>query len=357
MGNGMYYQTTMVSKDISWEIIQSVNAGLDLGIINNKLNLTADWYQKNNNNMMAAMQVGHIVGVVVPYQNVGELATWGWEVSLQWRDKIGSVNYQVGLNLDDSQNELLRYDGADVVSEGTVKLLQGNPLNTVWGYKTDGYWSSREEYLQYKENNPGYASFNDANVSGGDVKYLAQGKADHTIGAGNATPEDHGDLVNLGTTNPRYLYGINLAAQWKRFDLSMFWQGVGKRNFLVNAETLAPLAQTYEMPWTIHRDYWTPENTDAFWPRLYQANTFNYHPSDKWVQDGSYLRLKNIQLGYTVPIPKSIAQKLQVYLSGSDIWEYTHTLDVFDPEAADDVSSQKYYPFFRTWSVGINLIF
>ena len=110
------------------------------------------------------------------------------------------------------------------------------------------------------------------------------------------------------------------------------------------------------MPWTIHRDYWTPDNTDAFWPRLYNQNTFNYNPSDKWVQNAAYIRLKNIQFGYNIPIKKTIAQKLRVYVSGDDIWEHSDLLKVFDPEVGNDAKAT-YYPFFRTWSFGVNLTF
>jgi TonB-linked SusC/RagA family outer membrane protein len=356
MGNGMYYQSEMASKDITWEVLQSTNIGVDVGVLRNRLSLTADYYWKTNSNMTTLMQVGHIVGIAVPYQNVGKLKTWGWEVSAQWRDKVGDVSYSLGFNIDDSQNELTEYDDANVIAAGTVAVLQGYPLNTIWGYKTDGYWSSRDEYLAYKAANPGYQSFNDARVSGGDVRYVAQGTPDHTIGAGDGTPENHGDLVYLGTANGRYLYGVNLSAQWKGLDFSMFWQGVGKRSFIIDKYTMAPLGYSYEMPWTIHRDYWTEENTDAYWPRVLNQEVYNYEPSDKWVQDGAYVRLKNIQLGYTIPVPKNIVQSLRIYVSGSDVWEYSNVLEIFDPEVGNNTSSQT-YPFFRTWTMGVNLTF
>lgn len=306
---------------------------------------------------MAAMQVGHIIGVEVPSQNIGELKVWGWEVSVNWNHKVGEVSYQIGVNIDDSQNELVKYTGSSSVSEGIVNRLEGYPLNSIWGYKTDGYWSSRQEYLDYKAANPGYKSFNDNMVTGGDVKYLAQGGADHEIGAGNAVPGDSGDLVYLGSANGRYLFGINLSAQWKGFDVSLFFQGVGKRTFLINAETIAPLARSYEMPWTIHRDYWTEENQNAFFPRIINQNTYNYRPSDKWAQNGAYIRLKNIQLGYTIPVSKSIVQNMRVYIAGTDVWEHTKVLEVFDPEVGNNTNKNSYYPFFRTWTAGINLTF
>lgn len=356
VGNPAYYQSTMVSKDLTWEVLESTNIGLDLGLFNGRLNVTADYYWKKNKNMMAAMQVGNIIGVSVPSQNIGQLDVWGWELSANWSDKIGNVTYQINVNVDDSQNELVKYEGASVVKEGLVERLEGYPLNTVWGYKTDGYWSSRQEYLDYKAANPGYQSFNDNTVTGGDVKYVAQGKPDHMIGTGDATPENSGDLVNLGTTNGRYLYGINLSAQWKGFDVSLFFQGVGKRSFLIDNAAIVPFNASSQMPWTIHLDYWTPENPNAFFPRIINQTSYNFKPSDKWVQDGSYIRLKNVQIGYTIPVSKKYLQNLRVYVAGTDVWEHSKVLEIFDPEAGNAINRSS-YPFFRTWTTGVNLTF
>ena len=259
-----------------------------------------------------------------------------------------------------SQNKLMEYDGADVIYAGTVGLLEGYSLNTIWGYTTDGYWKSKEEYQQYKEAHPGYKSFSDGKVGGGDVRYLslpdANGSIDHQVGAGEGTKENHGDLVNLGDSNGRYLYGLNLSAQWKGFDFAVMFQGVARRKLLIDTEAIAPLGRTYQMPWTIHRDYWTEDNQDAYWPRLYNYNgdMYNFQPSDKWVQNAAYLRLKNITLGYTIPIQKRYIQKLRVYVSGNDIWEKSDILKVFDPESGNNVG-RNYYPFFRTWSFGVNI--
>ena len=237
-----------------------------------------------------------------------------------------------------------------------MSLLEGYELNTIWGYKTDGFWKSADEYAQYKADHPGYKTFNDGKIAGGDVKYVALGESDHQIGAGQGTKDDHGDLVYLGNSNARYLYGLNLSAQWKGFDLSIMFQGVGKRKVLIDAAALAPFYQTYQMPWTIHRDYWTEDNQDAFWPRLcnYAGNDFNFKPSDRWVQDASYIRLKNLTLGYTVPMKKTFVNRLRLYVTGEDIWEHSDMLKVFDPESGNNVG-RSYYPFFRTWSFGVNI--
>lgn len=358
MADSYYYQTALASKSKTWETIETTNLGIDLGLLDSRLSFSGDYYWKFNRNMLASLQLPSLLGVSVSSANVGELKTWGWELDLKWRDKIGQVSYQASLNVSDSQNKLVKYDGKQTINAGTVALLEGYELNSIWGYKTDGYWSSRDEYLAYKEANPGYQSFNDGKVDGGDVRYVAQGNPDHMIGAGGGTPDDPGDLVYLGNTNGRYMYGLNLAAQWKGFDVSLFFQGIGQRNFLIETGTITPFYSTSTMPWTIHRDYWTPENTDAFWPRMYNnnGNDFNFKASDKWVQNGAYIRLKNVQVGYKLPIDKRLVENARLYISGSDVWEHTNVLPVFDPEVGNNASAS-YYPFFRTWSLGLNLTF
>ena len=360
MGEKSYYQSQLASKDKTWETIETTNVGVDLGLLNGRLNASFDYYWKYNNDMLSKLQLPHTIGIGIPNVNVGKLKTWGWELEIKWNDHIGDFSYQVAFNISDAQNKLLEYDGADVISAGTVGLLEGYAMNTIWGYKTDGYWSSLDEYKQYKEAHPGYKSFSDGKVGAGDVRYLTlpdkDGNIGHQVGAGDGTKENHGDLVYLGDANGRYLYGLNLSAQWKGFDLSMMFQGVGKRKLLIDTEAIAPFGRTYQMPWTIHRDYWTEDNQDAAWPRLYNYNgdMFNFQPSDKWVQNAAYVRLKNITLGYTIPVSKRYIQKLRVYISGNDVWEKSDILKVFDPESGNNVG-RNYYPFFRTWAFGVNV--
>ena len=357
-GEKWYYQANLPSTEKTWEVIETTNLGVDFGFLNNRLTGSFEYYWKYNNDMLSSPQLPHQIGIGVPKLNIGKLKTWGWDFNIGWKDKIKDVSYQVSFNLSDSDNKLVEYNGASVIKAGAVELLEGYSINTIWGYQTDGFWNSRDEYLQYKKDNPGYKSFNDGKVSGGDVKYVAQGKADHEIGVGGATPEDPGDLVCLGNSNGRYLYGINLAAQWKGFDISVMFQGVGKRKVMINPEAFAPLWQDYQMPWTIHKDHWTEDNPNAYFPRIYQykGNDFNFKTADRWVQNGAYFRLKNLTLGYTVPVSKKYIDRLRVYVTGEDIWEHTNMLSVFDPEIDND-TKRSIYPFFRTWTVGLNVSF
>ena len=356
LGEKWFYQQSMASIDKTWETVETTNLGVDFGFFNNRLTGSFEYYWKFNNDMLASLQLPSQIGISVPNMNVGKLKTWGWDFNISWQDQIKDFTYQIGFNISDSKNELLRYDGASVVGEGVVRLLEGYPINTIWGYETDGFWSSREEYLQYKADHPGYVSFNDGIVSGGDVKYVAQGEADHTIGVGGGKPGDSGDLVLLGNTTPRYIYGINLAAQWKGFDLSVMFQGVGKRDLVLN-DRMFPLWGDTDMPWTIHRDYWREDNQDAYWPRLLQkSGIMNSKPSDRWIQDASYLRLKNITLGYTIPVAQKYVQKLRVYLTGQDLFEISNMLEVLDPEV-ENQAAKGVYPFFRSWTFGVNVTF
>ena len=354
MGEASYYQSAMASVDKTWEIISSTNIGLDMGFLNNTITLTADYYWKKNDNMLANVTLPHIVGITVPKSNVGTLKSWGWEVEVGYRNRFGDVDFNASVSLSDADNKVVSYKGQNTIAEGSVDILEGYPLNSIWGYKTDGMWQSRQEYLDYKAAHPGYESFNDAKVSGGDIKYVAQGDGAHTIGQGGGTPENPGDLVYLGSSNGRYFYTFSLGASWKGFDFNIMFQGVGKRKVYVEPDQLAPLKNTYDMPWTIHTDYWTEDNPNASLPRLYNGNNFNYKASDRWVQDGSYLRLKNVTFGYTIPVPRKTLERLRVYISGDDVWEHTNMLKVFDPEVGNKPSAN-YYPFFRTWTFGVNL--
>lgn len=356
LGEKNYYQSNMASTSKTWEVISTTNIGVDLGFFNNKLTVTADYFWRKNDNMLANIELPHIVGITVPTANVGTLKSWGWEIEVAYRNKWKDLSYQLSFNLSDNQNEVTKYVGASTINEGYVQILEGYPLNTIWGYKTDGYWSSREEYEQYKADHPGYQSFNDAKVGAGDVKYLAQGNPDHTIGAGGGTPDDPGDLVCLGSPTSRYFYAFNIGLQWRGFDFAIMFQGVGKRKVYIDPGQIAPLSSTSDMPWTIHEDYWTPDNPNAAFPRLYSGNSFNYHAADRWIQDAKYLRLKTLTLGYSVPLKKFGIEKCRVYVSGNDLWEKTDMLSVFDPEVGNSPSAN-YYPFFRTWTVGLNVTF
>jgi len=345
------YQNVLASPEVTWETVQQANIGIDLGMFRNRLNITFDLYEKRNIDMLARLNLPNIIGISTPAFNVGELKSWGTELDIKWRDQINKdLDYRIGFNISDNQNKLIKYNGISNISgPGVVNLLEGYPINSVWGYRTaPGYFNSQEEVDAYKAKvTPLFP-----NIGPGDIQYLdldGNGRIDN----GENNPKNPGDLVFLGTTNARYTYGFDLGVTWKRFDFSVFFQGALKRTFLIDQGTMSPLNQTSDMPWTIHMDRWTPENHNAYFPRMYQASAHNYQASDRWAQNGNYLRLKNIQLGYVLPINKKYVHDMKVYVSGQDLWETTRVLSVFDPEVGNNVSATA-YPFFRTISFGLS---
>jgi TonB-linked SusC/RagA family outer membrane protein len=348
-----FAQTTVPSSQLSWETIETTNGGIDFGFFKNKLTGSLDYYVKYNRNMLSALQLPSTFGVGTPRVNNGELKSWGWEVELRYRDRIGDhFTYSVSTNLSDNQNKLLSFAGRRVISAGTVGTLEGYPLNTIWGYQTNGYFQDMDDVKS--------SAFQDSRNAAGDIKYVDQNR-DNRINVGSGSPEDHGDLVYQGTTQPRYLFGFNLNMQWKGLDFTAFFQGVGKRNFVPTRQSLDANVGTSYQALTIHRDYWTPENPDALFPRPFVNATHNYLTSDKWILNGRYMRLKNLQVGYSLS-PKLLSKvkiaRARIYFTGQDLLTVSGLgkfQGYYDPEQRDGVSAD--YPFFATAALGINLTF
>ena len=254
---------------------------------------------------------------------------------------------------------------------GVNQKVQGYSLGSIFGYRTDGYFTSEEEVKNS-------AAFNKAITGVGDIKYIDKD------GYGKISAPN--DLEYLGTTTPRYTFGLNLTAAWKGFDLGVLLQGVGKRNFYLSSEVMNPYYATWNnFSYKMHNDYWTPENPNAAFPRYYAGANHNYQISDHWLQNAAYVRLKNLQLCYTISpkLTKSWGiQRLRVYFSGDNLCEYSKLLpdhmghrdpnernrarkgchrggkntgqeDQFDPELSD--INGYVYPIMRNFSFGINV--
>ncbi|MFD2522613.1 SusC/RagA family TonB-linked outer membrane protein [Emticicia soli] len=347
------FQGAIPSAQLSWETIETSNIGADLGFLQNKLQISADYYVKYNRNMLTPQLLPAVIGISTPRKNNGELKSWGWELEARYRGTIGSnFSYNIAANLSDNQNKLLSFSNRRVIGAGTNGIIEGYPLNTIWGYETAGYFTSADEVKAW--------AFQDNRTGAGDIKYIDK-NGDGRLTIGNGNVDNHGDLVLLGTTQPRYLFGVTLGFQWKNFDFTAFVQGVGKRNYRPTTENIAPLLVTWKQALGVHRDYWTPENPDALYPRPFVGATHNYVSSDKWVLNASYARLKNIQLGYTLPTKwtsKINISRARLFFSGQDILTISSLgkfKGLFDPESRDNVDND--YPFFATASVGLNLSF
>jgi len=347
------YQGSLPSTNLSWETIETTNGGFDIGLMKNKLQVSGDYYVKSNKNMLTPQQLPATIGIATPRKNNGELKSWGWELEVKYRGKIGDkFSYNVGGNFSDNQNELVSFSNRIVVARGNNSLIEGYPINTIWGYQTAGYFSTADEVKAW--------AFQDNRTGAGDLKYIDQ-NGDKQVTVGKGSKADYGDLIMLGSTSPRYLFGFNVGFDYQGFDFSAFVQGVGQRTFLAGSESVGPLLVTWKQAMGIHRDYWTPENPNALFPRPYVGATHNFGTSDKWAFNGQYARLKNIQLGYTLPsvlTKKMGISKARVYVSGQDILTVSAMGKfgtLFDPESANNADND--YPYFSTASVGLNLSF
>ena len=333
------------SETRTWETVEMENIAVDMGFLDNRLNVTGEYYIKRNKDMLVNVELPSVIGIVLPTSNFGSLQVKGWDVSVLWRDKIKDFSYGVQFNLSDQIDELtdygVEYNG---FTAGIDQKIQGYSLGSIFGYETDGYFTTQDDVDKS-------AVINRSIVGVGDIKYIDQ-DGDGKISAPN-------DLKYLGTTIPRFVFGINFNADWKNFDLSFLFQGVGKRSFYLDAAAVAPFSSTFaNFSYTFHNDYWTPENPDAKFPRHYAGGTQNNHISEHWVQNAAYVRLKNLQLGYTLPVnltKKFHVNRLRVYFSGENLFEFSKLQKDYDPELTK--TNGYMYPIMRNYSIGLNVTF
>ncbi|GAA4433065.1 TonB-dependent receptor [Ravibacter arvi] len=351
---GMYfYQNVVPSSNLAWETIETSNGGIDLGFFTNKLNISFDYYLKYNRNMLVPQQLPAVFGVATPKVNGGELKTWGWELDITHRNRIGrGLSYNLGVNLSDNNNKLVKYAGQRVVSAGLVNILEGYPLRSIWGYQTAGYFQEQREIADW--------AFQDQLTGVGDTRYIDRNQ-DKRINIGGGTPDDPGDLVYLGMDQPRYTFGITGGLSWKGIDFSFLFQGVGSRTFFPNDGFINPQDAAWNQPMAYQMDYWTPDNRNATFPRPYLGGSHNYRRADKWLVNGRYIRLKNIQIGYSLPeawTRKLNISRVRVFGSGQDLFTWSGLgiyKGTFSPEFTNNTSFQ--YPMYANASVGLNVSF
>ena len=333
------------SEERTWETVEMLNAAVDMGFFDNRLSVTAEYFIKRNKDMLVSIEMPSVIGVNVPTGNYGELEVKGWDFSIGWKDRIGELDYGVRFNISDQKDELVdygvKYNG---FTAGVNQKMQGYSLGSIFGYRTDGYFTSDDEVKNS-------AVINRSVVGVGDIKYIDKDK-DGKISAPN-------DLEYLGTTTPRFVFGLNLNANWREWDFGAVFQGVGKRNFYLSQEIMAPFSVTWgNFSYEMHNDYWTPENPNAALPRHYAGSSHNYQISDHWLQNAAYLRMKNLQLGYSFKkelINKIGMERLRIYFSGENLFEFSKFNKNFDPELTN--ISGYIYPIMRSFSCGVNLTF
>lgn len=350
----------IASFDRQWERIHNYNLGVDFGLLRNRLTGTAEVFMKKNNNMLVAITYPGILGDGAGTTNSGKFEANGYELQLNWADKIGDVNYHIGGTFTYSTNEITDMGGVSVLEAGLKDRKQGYPLNSVFGYRYIGKVQNEEQRLKYLQR---YLA---GNTLGLYEQYfrLGDNMYEDVNKDGKLTEED---LVYLGSDDPKISYSFNLGASWKGFDLSMVFQGVGRRTIFRTGSNnwRIPMRAVYQN--TTNQSVgntWSPENPNAHYPTYStkgEANNYNYICSSWSVEDGSYLRLKNVTLGYT--FPQTLLKKTKVlsaarlYVSGADLWEVSKINDGWDPEASSKVEGAGRFPFVRTVTFGMNLTF
>lgn len=333
----------------NWETISTTNAGLDLTLFKGRLNINADYFVKHNGRMQIAEQTFPEVNWLAPRFFNAVLRSWGWELNLGWRDNRGPFSYWVNANVFDDQNKILRANGPTAWLSGNNRGLTGLPYNAIIGYQAAGYFQNNLDVTGHAYQGNGTAP--------GDIRYVDMNK-DGNIDGGSHTKDDHGDLVYLGSSQPRYSFGFDAGFSSKGFDFSIFFQGIGARKMLVPGKYAMPFVDGWQQPWLIHADHWTPANQNADFPRLYAGDSQNLTPSSFWVMNAAYIRLKNLQVGYTFHFNRShpLVNSLRFYFSGQDLWEVNRMrIRYFDPEQATNIGYQ--YPFFRSFTLGLNANF
>jgi len=374
---------TIVDSSKTWEKLINKNIGLDFVVLNNRLSGSFDYFWKENTNMLIYQQSQAVLGATPPYRNIGDLKVWGWEMALNWRDKIGQVTYHIGGTLTDNSNKIVKLLGANNITAGQQNI-QGYAINSYFGLKYAGRIQTDKQASDYAllaPNNSismptvatqvikGLNMYKDVN---GDGMLTNAGADQHLLGKTDASgkPIGDGDMVYLGRSDARYVFAINMGAEYKGFDLSVVFQGVGQRKMYRRSDWSVPFGTIWQghANWWVGKT-WTPDNPNAPLPILTTANSggygnyngYDYQISDWSLQSGAYVRLKNIVIGYTLSpeiARRAKVQGLRVYVSGNDLWELTHVQDKWDPEQTNNVAggSQR-YPFYRLLTFGVNVTF
>lgn len=354
--------SSMTSKDRTWERVATTNFGVDFAVLNNRLSGTFEYYIRKNNDMLISVTYPQVLGATAPKTNSGGYRANGWELSLNWNDRIGQdFSYNVGFSLSDARTEVTNYEGAAAITYGKNAIVEGKPINSIYVFKTDGYLQSEAEVAEYYQAINGNGTLAPTENTNSQLRPGCVRKVD-LDGDGAITTDD---LYYYGDANPHFQFGINLGARYKGFDFSAFIQGVGQQNLVREGNLRGPFVSWWmNQNKTYLYETWTEENTNARFPILSfdgSVNNWNYSQyNDINVMDVWYARLKNIVIGYTLPktwMKKIGVENLRLYLSADNLWELTHVDDSFDPEAQASTGQGKIDCYARTVSFGIDLTF
>jgi TonB-linked SusC/RagA family outer membrane protein len=332
---------SLANANITWETTEMSDIGLDVDLFNH-LSVTADYYVKNTRNILLALNIPLTIGLSAPYQNAGKVSNKGWEVDLNYHGKVNDFTYNIGFNLSDVINKVVDMHG--ILQTGVTVDRPGYSINSIFGYQAQGYFKDAQDVQSHA------TQF--GTVAPGDLKYKDQNN-DNVINVN--------DQVVLGSTIPRFTYGLNAAFSWKRIDLNMQIQGVGKEDGLIYGTGIWPFYVS-DIGGTVQQRFensWTPQNPNAAFPRLVWGGSNTQQISSFWMKSAAYARLKNIQIGYTLPSGRlqtsAHLQSLRLFVNGSNLF----TRDKFWPgyDVETPVGQASDYPIVKVYSFGVNVNF
>lgn len=356
-----YYQASYKLNTISWEKARTWGVGFD-ATINNKINVTLDYYDRRTTGIIMDVPVPQEFGLGAYKDNVGEMANRGVEALISYNNKWNDWSFGVTANMAYNKNEILDLGSEDANEEGMSDPNNGNmrrevgrALSTYYAYKTNGFFSSDAEaqaWMDKYAGQPGYP-FGNRKFKGGDLIYQ------DTDGDGKITAKDR---TFIGSTNPKVTFGLTLNAGYKGFDLSMVFSGAAGVRRLINQEATGYFLGDDSHPATVWLDAWTPENLNAKMPRVAYNTTSpslsSNVMSDFWIQNASYLRMKNLQFGYTLPkkVLSSVGiQNVRFYYSVENLFTIHNMLINVDPEIPSERASN--FPLTQTHAFGVNVTF
>ncbi|MDP9079998.1 MAG: TonB-dependent receptor [Bacteroidota bacterium] len=339
----------LISPTFTWEKVQTRNFGLDYSFLNERLNGSFDYFITNTNDILVtSQQLPAVLGTATPPSNSASLRSSGWEISLNWRDKVldNKLSYSATLSLSNNANtQVTKYNGNPTNSLNDFRV--GEHLGDQWGFVNNGFYKTDAE-AQSVDNSAlaGYKWL------AGDIKYKDL-NGDGKINYGNNTTGNPGDQKLIGNSTPHYQFGLNLTASYANFDFTTFLQGVLQHRFYPNDYTFYAFRDDeYSIPAKISTDYWTPQNPNAFFPRIRFAGGGNEQEQDKYLLNAAYARIKQITFGYS--LPKRVAgtlkiQRLRVYITGQNLFTITSLDKDYDPE----IVGFNTYPLNKSISFGL----
>ena len=374
---------TAIPDGLTWETATTTDIGFDFRTLDDRLTFVGDWYVRKTTDMYTiGLTPPAIFGATAPKGNYGDLETKGWELSVDWSDKLllakKPFDYSVRFILADNKSVITKYNNPD-------KLLsdyyEGQVIGEIWGYTTEGFFVDQADIDNHANQSPQFTAAANGVWAPGDIKF-ADLNGDGVINPGTNRVSDPGDRVIIGNNEPRYMFGITLGANWNNFFFSTFFQGVMKQDWYPSTEAEFFWGQ-YNRPYNKVPAFqlgniWTPENPDAYFPRyMSRAAASNSTrtlgaPQTRYLQNVRYIRLKNIQIGYSLPktlISKIGATDLRVYFSGENLWtksplqKLIKHLDVENTVKSDQLFTTSNagdgynYPMLKSYSIGLNIVF